>query len=48
MWEDLAPAVTDGTLSLPIAATFPFDQLGDAFGLMKANRHFGKIVVTVR
>ncbi len=48
MWEDLAPAVADGTLGLPIAATFPFDRLGDAFELMKANRHFGKIVVSVR
>lgn len=48
MWEALSPAVADGTLGLPIAATFPFDRLGDAFDLMKANLHFGKIVVTVR
>lgn len=48
MWQDLGPAVADGTLALPIAASFPFDRLGDAFELMKANGHFGKIVVTVR
>jgi NADPH2:quinone reductase len=47
MWSDLAPAVADGTLSLPISATFPFERLGDAFATMKANLHFGKIVVTV-
>jgi NADPH2:quinone reductase len=48
MWDELGPAVADGTLSLPIAASFPFDRLGDAFELMKANGHFGKIVVTLR
>jgi len=47
MWDDLAPAVADGTLLLPISATFPFERLGDAFAMMKANLHFGKIVVTV-
>ena len=36
-----------GTLLLPISATFPFERLGDAFAMMKANLHFGKIVVTV-
>ncbi|MFN9772020.1 MAG: zinc-binding alcohol dehydrogenase family protein [Burkholderiales bacterium] len=47
MWDELAPAVSDGTLSLPISTTFPFERLGDAFATMKANLHFGKIVVTV-
>jgi len=47
MWDELAPAVADGTLALPISATFAFDRLGDAFETMKANRHFGKIVVQV-
>jgi NADPH2:quinone reductase len=46
-WADLAPAVADGSLSLPISATFPFDQLGEAFAMMSANQHFGKIVVTM-
>jgi hypothetical protein len=47
MWADLAPAVADGSLSLPISATFPFERLGDAYAMMSANRHFGKIVVTL-
>ncbi|MFP5407583.1 MAG: zinc-binding dehydrogenase, partial [Gammaproteobacteria bacterium] len=46
-WADLAPAVADGSLALPISATFPFDRLADAFAMMSANHHFGKIVVTV-
>ena len=47
MQADLGPAIADGSLALPIAATFPFEQLGEAFAMMAANRHFGKIVVTV-
>lgn len=47
MWDDLEPAVADGTLALPVSATFPFERLGDAFAMMKANQHFGKIVVKV-
>ncbi|HRO57631.1 MAG TPA: zinc-binding dehydrogenase [Burkholderiaceae bacterium] len=46
-WADLAPAVGDGSLTLPISARFPFEQLGEAFALMRANEHFGKIVVTM-
>lgn len=46
-WADLAAAVADGSLALPISATFPFERLGDAFAMMQANRHFGKIVVTM-
>ena len=44
-WADLAPSVADGSLALPISATFPFERLGEAFDGMRANRHFGKIVV---
>jgi NADPH2:quinone reductase len=44
---DLGAAIADGSLALPIAATFPFERLGEAFEMMAANRHFGKIVVTV-
>ncbi|RPH46454.1 MAG: quinone oxidoreductase [Burkholderiales bacterium] len=47
MWADLEPAVADGTLSLPVSEVFPFDRLGDAFATMAANRHFGKLVVTI-
>lgn len=42
---DLWPAVQSGRLSLPIAARFAFEQAADAYALMAANRHFGKIVV---
>ena len=45
-WADLAAGVADGSLALPISATFPFERLGDAFAMMRANEHFGKIVVT--
>jgi NADPH2:quinone reductase len=47
MWSDLEPAVADGTLSLPVSEVFAFERLGDAFATMAANRHFGKIVVTL-
>ena len=47
MWADLEPAVAGGTLSLPVSEVFPFERLGDAFATMAANRHFGKIVVTL-
>lgn len=47
MWADLAPAVADGSLALPVSATFPFERLGEAFEMMRANRHFGKIVAVL-
>lgn len=46
-WADLAAGVADGSLALPISATFPFERLGEAFAMMRANEHFGKIVVTL-
>jgi NADPH2:quinone reductase len=46
MRADLWPAVEAGRLSLPIAARYPFDRIRDAFALMTANRHFGKIVLS--
>ncbi len=47
MQTDLWPHLTSGALRLPIDATFPLDRVADALAHMKANRHFGKIVVTV-
>jgi NADPH2:quinone reductase len=47
MRADLWPAVEAGTLSLPIDKTFPLDQVGEALAMMRANRHFGKIVLVV-
>jgi len=46
-WADLGAAVGKRQLSLPISARFPFDKLGEAFAMMQANQHFGKIVVTL-
>jgi NADPH2:quinone reductase len=47
MREDLWPAVEAGTLSLPIDKTFPLDKVADALAMMRANQHFGKIVLVV-
>jgi NADPH:quinone reductase-like Zn-dependent oxidoreductase len=32
---------------LPIDSSYSFDKLADAFARMRANQHFGKIVVTM-
>jgi NADPH2:quinone reductase len=47
MRADLWPAVEAGKLSLPIDRTFPLDQIAEALAVMRANQHFGKIVITV-
>jgi NADPH2:quinone reductase len=47
MRADLWPAVEAGTLSLPIDKTFPLAQVADALAMMRANKHFGKIVLTM-
>ena len=44
---DLWPAIEAGKLSLPIYKTFPLAEIGDALAVMRANQHFGKIVVTM-
>jgi NADPH:quinone reductase len=38
--------VESGKLSLPIEKTFPLEDIADALAMMRANRHFGKIVIT--
>lgn len=45
--SDIWPAVEAGTLRLPIDRTFPFDDIAQAFARMEANKHLGKIVVTL-
>jgi NADPH2:quinone reductase len=45
MWEDLAEAVTTGRLRLPIDKRYPLDQAKAAQEYMRANRHFGKILL---
>jgi NADPH2:quinone reductase len=44
---DLWPAIESGKLSLPIDKTFPLSQVAEALAHMKANAHFGKIVLVV-
>lgn len=45
MWTDLGDAVTAGTLRLPIDRKFPLAQALEAQDCMRANRHFGKILL---
>ena len=45
--HDIWPAVVAGKLKLPIDRTLPFDRIAAAFEHMEANRHLGKIVVTL-
>jgi NADPH2:quinone reductase len=47
MRADLWPAVEAATLSLPIDKTFPLENVAEALSMMKANQHFGKIVLTM-
>jgi len=44
---DLWPAVEAGKLSLPIYKTYPLADIADALTVMRANQHFGKIVIRV-
>jgi NADPH2:quinone reductase len=45
--SDLWPAVAGGTLKLPIDKVFAFADIAKAFAHMEANKHLGKIVVTL-
>jgi NADPH:quinone reductase len=47
MRADLWPAIEAGKLSLPIHKTFKLADITGALALMRANQHFGKIVITV-
>src|SRR5215831_9124978 len=47
MRADLWPAMEAGKLTLPIEKIFPLEQAAEAFAMMKANAHFGKIVLTM-
>ena len=47
MRADIWDAVESGALSLPIDRTFPLEQAAEAQAHMRANAHFGKIVLTV-
>ena len=45
--RDIWGAVESRQLKLPIDKVFAFDDIGKAFEHMEANRHLGKIVVTL-
>jgi NADPH2:quinone reductase len=45
--KDIWPAVESRQLQLPIDKVFAFDEIGSAFAHMEANKHLGKIVVTL-
>jgi NADPH:quinone reductase-like Zn-dependent oxidoreductase len=45
--KDIWPAVESRQLQLPIDRVFAFDDIGKAFEHMEANKHLGKIVVTL-
>ena len=47
MKADLWDAVEAGTLSLPIDSEYSLDDAVAAVEHMRANRHFGKIVLNV-
>ena len=47
MRADLWPAIEAGKLSLPIHKTFRLADIAEALALMRANRHFGKVVIDV-
>ena len=44
---DLWGLVEAGRLTLPIDRTFALDDIAEALAVMRANKHFGKIVVTM-
>jgi len=45
--KDIWAAVESRTVRLPIDRVFGFGDIGQAFAHMEANRHLGKIVVTL-
>ncbi len=47
MWTDLSDLVVTGKLSLPIDKIFQFNDVADALSCMRANQHFGKLVLKV-
>lgn len=47
MRADLLLAVETGALRLPVDSVYPFDDADAAFARMRANAHFGKIVLSL-
>jgi len=47
MRADLWPLVEAGKISVPIDRTFPLEEAAAAQAHMRANAHFGKIVLSL-
>jgi NADPH:quinone reductase len=47
MRADLWPALQAGELELPVARSYAFEQLGEAFAQLRRGGHLGKLVVTM-
>jgi NADPH2:quinone reductase len=47
MRADLWPALEAGKFTLPIDKTFKLDDIAEALAMMRANLHFGKIVLHI-
>ena len=45
--EDLGRDLGHGKLALPIDSSFDIEDVNDALARMKANEHFGKIILTL-
>ena len=43
----MLPALQDGTISVPIAETFPLDRAGEAYERFQAGGKLGKIVLEI-
>ncbi len=44
-WADLGPAIAKRTISLPVHAVFPLDEIAGAYSEMRRDAHLGKIVI---
>ena len=47
MRADLWPALEAGKLAVPIYKTYKLGDIADALSVMRANQHFGKIVISI-
>jgi NADPH:quinone reductase len=45
MRKDLWPALEAGKLTMPIDKVFPLADIATALEMMRANQHFGKLVI---
>ena len=45
--RSVLPALADGTITVPVAATFPLERVADAYAAFAAGGKLGKIVLTI-